>query len=270
MDMIHVSSNSNLEQFLLLSKNAKGAAAIELVKQATEAPGVYVFGELLDMPNIKELATGPNSKHYHLLNLFAYGTYAEYKANKAKLPALSKAQSTKLRQLTIVTLATKNKHLPYTVLLKELDVANLRELEDLIIEAIYADIVHGKLDQKHQLLEVEYVIGRDIRPENIAEITAVLQDWYNSCEAIVRNLDTQIKKTNERKENEIRTLAKIEQEVVNIKKTLKVTQHQQDNDQMIVDSQEVFASPVDKPTKKTSATKSKGPSMLRGLTGKKN
>jgi hypothetical protein len=44
-----------LEQFILLSKSAKGAAAVELIKQVTEANGVYVFGELLDMPNIKEV-----------------------------------------------------------------------------------------------------------------------------------------------------------------------------------------------------------------------
>ena len=42
-----------LEQFVLLAKNAKGAAAVELIKQALEAPGVYVFGELLDMSNIQ-------------------------------------------------------------------------------------------------------------------------------------------------------------------------------------------------------------------------
>jgi len=50
-----ISSTSPLEQFVLLAKSAKGAAAVELVKQASEAPGVYVFGELLDMPNIIEL-----------------------------------------------------------------------------------------------------------------------------------------------------------------------------------------------------------------------
>ena len=54
--MSEKSSTSNpLEQFVLLAKTAKGAAAIELVKQALEAPGVYVFGELLDMPNIQEV-----------------------------------------------------------------------------------------------------------------------------------------------------------------------------------------------------------------------
>ena len=46
-----------LEQFVLLSKTAKGAAAAELITRALEAPGVYVFGELLDSPNIKEVFT---------------------------------------------------------------------------------------------------------------------------------------------------------------------------------------------------------------------
>ena len=45
-----------VEQFVLLPKGTKGAAAVELVKQALEAPGVYVFGELLDMPNIKDVS----------------------------------------------------------------------------------------------------------------------------------------------------------------------------------------------------------------------
>ena len=49
-----------LEQFVLLAKTAKGAAAVELVKQALEAPDVYVFGELLDMPNIKEVRCREN------------------------------------------------------------------------------------------------------------------------------------------------------------------------------------------------------------------
>jgi COP9 signalosome complex subunit 7 len=48
--------NNPLEQFVLLAKSAKGAAAVELVKQVLEAPGVHVFGELLDMPNVVEVS----------------------------------------------------------------------------------------------------------------------------------------------------------------------------------------------------------------------
>jgi len=63
------------------------------------------------------------------------------------------------------------------VLLTELDLQNLRALEDLIIEAIYTDIIRGKLDQKNQQLEVDFALGRDIRQESVSEIVTVLQDW---------------------------------------------------------------------------------------------
>lgn len=50
---------------------------------------------------------------------------------------------------------------------------------------IYADIIRGKLDQKNQQLEVDYAIGRDIRPDSINEIIAVLQDWSVSGQEVV-------------------------------------------------------------------------------------
>jgi len=49
--------------------------------------------------------------------------------------------------------------------------------QDLVIDAIYADIIRGKLDQKHQQLEVDFAIGRDIQPEHIQEISKVLDSW---------------------------------------------------------------------------------------------
>lgn len=58
-------ASNPLEQFVLLAKTAKGAAAIELVKQAIETPDVHVFGELLNMPNIKELENGPYVRHWN-------------------------------------------------------------------------------------------------------------------------------------------------------------------------------------------------------------
>jgi COP9 signalosome complex subunit 7 len=40
---------TKLEPFLLMAKSAKGAAGAKLIQDATSAPGVYVFGELLDV-----------------------------------------------------------------------------------------------------------------------------------------------------------------------------------------------------------------------------
>ena len=50
-------------------------------------------------------------------------------------------------------------------------------LQDLIIEGIYMDIIHGKLDQENQQLEVEYTIGRDIRPSSVAQMVSLLAEW---------------------------------------------------------------------------------------------
>ena len=66
--MTDVSAPSQaLEQFVLLAKSARGAAAAELVRQALDAPGVYVFAELLDMPHIKEVSLSFTPTLLHLL-----------------------------------------------------------------------------------------------------------------------------------------------------------------------------------------------------------
>ena len=54
----------------------------------------------------------------------------------------------------------------------------VRELEDLIIEAIYQDVIKGKLDQKRKQLEIEYTMGRDLRPGQIDKMLEVLGAWY--------------------------------------------------------------------------------------------
>lgn len=54
----------------------------------------------------------------------------------------------------------------------------IRELEDLIIDAIYLDILRGKLDQKEQQLEIEYTMGRDLEPGKLENILVALKNWY--------------------------------------------------------------------------------------------
>lgn len=98
-------------------------------------------------------------------------------ANKEKFPELSVNSLNKLRHLSIITLATKCKTIPYNLLLNELDIKNVRELEDLIIEAFYADIIKGKLDQQNNQLEIEFAIGRDVTDQEIDEILKMLDDW---------------------------------------------------------------------------------------------
>lgn len=103
--------------------------------------------------------------------------------------------------------------IPYTTLLQELDLNNVRDLEDLIIEAVYADIIHGKLDQKNSQLEVDYAIGRDIRADDINVIVNCLQEWCTACEGVLGCVETQIHRANSEKNKSVQRKIDIEQEV---------------------------------------------------------
>lgn len=183
---------SKLEPFLLMAKGAKGAAAAKLIQDATSAPGVFVFSELLEIANIQELSKGEQASSYRMLELFAYGTYEEYSKSKDSIPVLNQAQLTKLRLLTIISLSHEKRMLPYSLLLDSLQVPTIRELEDLIIDGIYLDLMRGKLDQKRQQFEVEYTIGRDLGPGKIENLLSSLQEWARTTSAVLTALDTQL------------------------------------------------------------------------------
>ncbi|KFV53501.1 COP9 signalosome complex subunit 7b [Tyto alba] len=256
-----------LEQFILLAKGTSGSALTALINQVLEAPGVYVFGELLELTNVQELAEGSHAAYFQLLNLFAYGTYPDYvvlnlvfltlTANKDNLPELTVTQKNKLKHLTIVSLASRMKCIPYSVLLKDLDMRNLRELEDLIIEAVYTDIIQGKLDQRNQVLEVDFCIGRDIQKKDISNIVKTLQEWCDGCEAVLLGIEQQVLRANQYKENHHRTQQQVEMEVTNIKKTLKATASSsaQEMEQQLVERECPPHTEQRQPTKKMSKVK---------------
>ena len=120
---LNLSTKQKLEPFLLLSKSAKGIACCQLIMDALNAPGVFVFTELYESPNIVEVgdyallkSSAKNSflqasqlpqviPYYQLLRIFLYGTFKEYQQQKHNLPTLSAAQIKKLRQLTLVSLS---------------------------------------------------------------------------------------------------------------------------------------------------------------------
>jgi COP9 signalosome complex subunit 7 len=246
-DTKHASGGNPLDQFVMLAKLATSAGAAEIIKQVLEAPGVYVFSELMDVPSIKDLNGTEFTPYYELLTVFAYGTYKDYLNSGRGLPELTVAQKKKLQHLTIVSLSEQDKCIPYKTLLDELGIGNLRELEDLIIEAIYAEIIQGKLDQGRSLLEVDTTIGRDIRKENLPTISSTLESWCDGCENVLATLQAQVDRANADKTQRLRRKDALEQEILNLKKTVKP--HSQEPDEMLTDSREALG--IDKTPKKS-------------------
>ncbi|KAG0216093.1 COP9 signalosome complex subunit 7a [Mortierella sp. GBA30] len=208
-----------LEPYLALSKSAKGAGCVQLIKDVLAAPGVLVFGELLDMPNVVELKANPEHARYHrLLEIFSFGTYQDYQQNKDSLPELTEIQRTKLQQLSIVTLSERTRAIPYQNLLEYLEIANVRQLEDLIMDAIYQNIINANLDQKLKLVEVHSAMGRDLRPGQAQVMLKVLEDWTKTSEALLQALNAKMSQVQQNYEVEKQAKEAFEKDLERIKK----------------------------------------------------
>ncbi len=147
-DHMGTSNDRSLEQFTLLAKTARGRACVALIQQVLTNKKLFVFGELLQMPNVQALAASDSAEqkgHVRLLEIFAYGRYMDYIREKddchgtnVPLPKLAPEQELKLRKLTVVSLCHEYKQVPYRVLMDELQISNIRDIEDVVIEAIYS------------------------------------------------------------------------------------------------------------------------------------
>jgi len=179
---------AKLEPFLLLSKNARGRAAADLVQKATAEPGVFAFGELLEIPGIKQLQGSELEAAYSLLQLFCYGTWQDYKGLSEAFE-LNLEQQSKLKQLTVVSLAGKSKRLSYDELMEQLDIQHVRQLEDLLIsQCFHPGLIRGKLDQKQRCLHVHQAAARDVRPQEAAPIIQGLQNWLQASRDVLVHL----------------------------------------------------------------------------------
>ncbi|KAI4526767.1 hypothetical protein K525DRAFT_258333 [Schizophyllum commune Loenen D] len=180
---------ARVEPFVLMAKSARGAAAAKLAVDATAAPGVFVFGELIDALAAAQLAGTP---HGALLDLFAYGTYRDYTADPSAFPALNAAQITKLKLLSIVSAAMERRILPYADLIAALDAPSVRALEDLVIDAVYQGLLEATLDQQRGVVEVVYTVGRDVRPDALPDLLGGLQAWASTTASVLTALDERL------------------------------------------------------------------------------
>ncbi|KAI0203694.1 PCI domain-containing protein [Astrocystis sublimbata] len=184
-----------LEPYLALTKSATSPrAAADLITQATSNPNTYVFTELLQTPQIQGLSSSPEyASHLKLLEIFSYGTYSSYHTLSAPLPPLNDAQTLKLRQLSLLTLAKGPPNLSYTVLQQGLGLHNARAVEDLVISAVYAGLVDAQLDARDARVHISSVSPlRDLAPGGIPPMLSALRVWSSRCSTTLEDLDQEV------------------------------------------------------------------------------
>ncbi|RYP52557.1 hypothetical protein DL769_010655 [Monosporascus sp. CRB-8-3] len=100
----------------------------------------------------------------------------------------------KLRQLSLLTLAGDPQHgLGYAALLAALGLPDARSLEDLVISAVYADLLEAQLDPRNQTVHVSSVSPlRDLAPGSVPAILTQLRAWSGRCAETLSDLEAQI------------------------------------------------------------------------------
>uniref|UniRef100_A0A7S2JF62 PCI domain-containing protein n=1 Tax=Haptolina brevifila TaxID=156173 RepID=A0A7S2JF62_9EUKA len=210
-----------MKGFLILAKSAKGAACESLIKSVLDSPGVYVFGELLEMPNVQALAGTSVEPSLELLKIFAYGTWKDYKAAEARLPPLTEPQAIKLKRLTVVSLASASKQVAYDVLLRELEMTGVRELEDLLIECAYGGLVQGRFDQAAGQLHVFSCSSRDVHPDDLIAMSTTLLNWHGGAVELMASVSTQLASFKAQQDDARAAQADLDAKVEAVKVTLK-------------------------------------------------
>jgi COP9 signalosome complex subunit 7 len=176
------------------------ARAAALVKDVLAHPQIYSFSPFLRVHNLLALKSTEHQHWYHALTCFAYHDYQYYLNHKHQLPELNEQQLRKLRVLTIVSMASLNtKQISYNDIIRALHMQSLpvRDMEDLVIESIYAGLLHAKLDQRRRIVEVKFAVARDVNHSDIANMIETTGRWLQRTRAIKETLLRKIQETND-------------------------------------------------------------------------
>ncbi|KAG8477322.1 hypothetical protein CXB51_030511 [Gossypium anomalum] len=212
-----------IDNFVKQASAQKGTALGSVILEATSHPSLFAFSEILAVPTVAELEGTENSVYLKVLQLFAHGTWSDYTSNCSSLPQLVPDQVLKLKQLTVLTLAETNKVLPYDELMMELDVMNVRELEDFLInECMYAGIVRGKLDQLRRCFEIQFAAGRDLRPGQLGSMIKTLSNWLGTSDNLLVSIQEKIKWADTMSELDKKHRKEVEDRVEEVKKSVSV------------------------------------------------
>jgi COP9 signalosome complex subunit 7 len=174
-----------------INKAKDDAAVSVVVGNVLSDDTVFAFGELFDLDKIKALqkGSGDSKKYYDLLEIFAYGRYQDLKAKQADLPKLNEKQVTKLQLLTLVSLARDNRVIPYATILTSLSLANERQVEEILISALYKGVLQGKLDSADRVFKVESTIGRDVRTSDFDQMFKLLETWESESGTLLKKIE---------------------------------------------------------------------------------
>jgi len=96
-----------IQQFLILLKDQSAAVVEKVVERILADTHIFVFGEFLALPNVKSLPK--DCKTIKTLELFAYGSYSDFKGEESAYLSLNERHLKKLKMISVAELSTQSK-----------------------------------------------------------------------------------------------------------------------------------------------------------------
>ncbi|KAI7748435.1 hypothetical protein M8C21_007593 [Ambrosia artemisiifolia] len=206
-----------IQHFVNQASSSKASSLATVIADATSHPSLFAFSEILSLPNVIQRLSATVPAYRTIIR----GNKYNMSGNASNLPPLVPDQVLKLKQLTVLTLAEANKVLPYDVLMQELDVINVRELEDFLInECMYVGIIRGKLDQFRRCFQVQFAAGRDLRPGQLGSMIHTLSNWLSTSDNLLITIQDKIKWADTMSELDKKHKKEADEKMEEVKKSL--------------------------------------------------
>lgn len=109
----------------------------------------------------------------------------------------------------------------YSAISEALDVENVRDLEDAVIETIYAGLVSGKMDQMKREFRVSKAAGRDVRLEEVGAMADKLEAWAATADTLSDSLEANKRSAKAMRDARSGAASALEAKVEEAKKALK-------------------------------------------------
>lgn len=106
---------------------------------------------------------------------------------------------------------------------EELQIFDVREMEDLLLDTIYLGLVIGKIDAKSEVFHVDFVIGRDMRNDELVHVKKVLDDWSDRASSLLKAIEDKVNKLRGSIQNDIMERRQLEEKVREISEKLEKT-----------------------------------------------
>ena len=97
----------------------------------------------------------------------------------------------------------------------------MREIENLLIECIYAGLLQGRLDQQAGHLEVFSCAGRDVHPDEIPAMATTLLEWQRGAATLMAEVSEQLGSFKQQQEEARKAQVELDEKVEAVRATLR-------------------------------------------------